>query len=65
MVVHGGPTLAEDQATMNGSMMIVEAPSLAAAKVFSMLQLRAICENLCDRGDVGGQAASKTDQHLL
>ena len=35
MVVHGGPTLAEDEATMNGSMMIVEAPSLVAAKAFS------------------------------
>ena len=35
IVIHGGPTLAEDEETMNGSMMIVEAPSLAAAEAFS------------------------------
>ena len=35
IVIHGGPTLAEDGETMNGSMLIVEAPSLAAAETFA------------------------------
>ena len=34
-VIHGGPTLAADGETMNGSMLIVEAPSLAAAESFA------------------------------
>lgn len=34
-VIHGGPTLAENEETMNGSMLIVEAPSLTAAKAFA------------------------------
>ncbi|MDA0229503.1 MAG: YciI family protein [Proteobacteria bacterium] len=49
-VIHGGPTLAEDEETMNGSMMIVEAPSLAVAQAFSagdpyrQAGLFAVCE---------------------
>ena len=34
-VIHGGPTLAADGETMNGTMLIVEAPSLAAAESFA------------------------------
>ncbi len=34
-VIHGGPTLAEDGETMNGTLLIVEAPSLAAAQSFA------------------------------
>ena len=49
-VIHGGPTLAEDGETMNGSMLIVEAPSLAAAETFAaddpyrQAELSAACE---------------------
>ena len=34
-VMHGGPTLAADGDTMNGTLLIVEAPSLAAAEAFA------------------------------
>ncbi|MBR45067.1 MAG: hypothetical protein CMM31_00980 [Rhodospirillaceae bacterium] len=34
-VIHGGPTMAADGETMNGSLLIVEAPSLAAAESFA------------------------------
>ncbi len=49
-VIHGGPTLAEDGETMNGSMLIVEVPSLAAAETFAagdpyrQAELFAACE---------------------
>ncbi len=34
-MVHGGPTLADDAETMNGSLLIVEAPSLDAVRAFA------------------------------
>lgn len=34
-VVHGGPTLAEDGESMNGSFLLLEADSLEAAKAFA------------------------------
>ena len=34
-VIHGGPTLAADGETMNGTMLIVEAPALGAAEAFA------------------------------
>jgi uncharacterized protein YciI len=34
-VIHGGPTMTADGETMNGSLLIVEAPSLAAAEGFA------------------------------
>jgi len=34
-VLRGGPTLAADGETMNGTLLIVEAPTLAAAEAFA------------------------------
>ncbi len=34
-VIHGGPTLAADGETMNGTMLLVEGPSLGAVQTFA------------------------------